>query len=148
VRDLKSSQDVLASVFQYLIGNTDWSTYALHNMELVRQEDGDHLPIPYDFDFAGAIDAPYASVDPKLRIVRVRQRVYRGYCHPREEFEKVFSLFNEKKPAIYALYSDAIGSRLSKRTVDLTLRYFDEFYETINDPKKAKSHIIDACLKS
>ena len=148
VRDLLPRQDVLASVFQYLIGNTDWSTYGLHNMELVRQENGDHLPVPYDFDFAGAIDAPYATVDPKLRVQRVRQRVYRGYCHPREEFEKVFTLFNEKKPAIYALYSDAVGSRLSKRTVDLTLKYFDDFYETINDPKRAKNHIIDACIKS
>ena len=145
--DLQPSQDVLASVFQYLIGNTDWSTNGLHNMELVRQEDGDHLPIPYDFDFAGAIDAPYATVDPKLKVQRVRQRVYRGYCHPPEEFEKVFTLFNEKKPAIYALYSDAIGSRLSKRTADLTLKYFDDFYETINDPKRAKKQIIDACLK-
>jgi hypothetical protein len=146
--DLSSYQDVLASVFQYMIGNTDWSTYGLHNMELVRQANGDHIPIPYDFDFAGAIDAPYASVDPKLRINRVRQRVYRGYCYPAEEFEKVFTVFNEKKPAIYSLYADAIGSKLSKRTVDLTLKYFDEFYETINDPRKAKSRIIDACLKS
>jgi hypothetical protein len=146
--DLDPRSDVLASVFQYMIGNTDWSTYGLHNMELVQEPDGDHIPIPYDFDFAGAIDAPYASVDPKLKIARVRQRVYRGYCYPAEEFEKAFAVFNEKKPAIYALYSDAVGSRLPKRTVDLTLKYFDEFYDTINDPRKAKGRIIDACLKS
>ena len=145
--DLAASQDALVSVFQYLIGNTDWSIFALHNMELVRHENGDHLPIPYDFDFAGAIEAPYATVDPKLRIQRVRQRLFRGYCHPPEDFEKVFSLFNQKKDAIYALYRDSVGSKLPRRTVDATLKYFDEFYETINDPRRAKKQILDACVK-
>ena len=146
-RDLVTSQDVLAAVFQYLIGNTDWSTYALHNMELVRDADGDHLPIPYDFDFSGAINAPYATVDPKIPVQHVRDRFFKGYCHEPEDFNKVFSLFNEKKSAIYALYSDSIGSRLPKKTVDETLKYFDAFYETINDPRRAKHQIMDNCLK-
>lgn len=145
--DLAADQDVLAGVFQYLIGNTDWSTYALHNMELVRKTDGDHMPVPYDFDFSGVINAPYATVDPKLPIERVRQRLYRGYCHSPEDFAKVFTLFDEKKPAIYALYKDSLGSQLPKKTVDETLKYFDEFYETINNPKRAKNQIMDACLK-
>ncbi len=146
--DLSTEQDVIAAVFQYLIGNTDWSTYALHNMELVRKPDGDHMPIPYDFDFSGVINASYATVDPALPIDHVRQRLYRGYCHKPEDFAKAFTLFNEKKPAIYALYHDPIGNRLSKGTVDETLKYFDEFYETINNPRRAKSAIMDACLKA
>lgn len=146
--DLVPYQDALASVFQYFIGNTDWSTYALHNIELVRNKDGDHLPIPYDFDFSGVVDAVYATVDPNLHVDRVRQRLYRGFCgYKQEEFAKVFSLFNEKRPAIYALYTDSIGSRLSKGTVKSTLKYFDEFYDTINDPHRAKNEILDACVK-
>ncbi|MEO7369059.1 MAG: hypothetical protein ABIZ36_13970 [Gemmatimonadaceae bacterium] len=146
--DLVTYQDALTAVFQYLIGNTDWSTYALHNMELVQMEDGDHVPIPYDFDFSGAIDASYATVDPSLSVQRVRERLFRGYCHKPEDFAKVFSLFNEKKSAIYALYSDSIGSMLPKKTVDATLKYFDEFYETINNPKRARYDIFDACVKT
>ena len=147
-RDLVTGQDALAAVFQYLIGNTDWSTYALHNMELVRREDGDHLPIPYDFDFSGAVNATYATVDPKLPVQHVRDRLFRGYCHEPEDFQKVFSLFNEKKSAIYALYSDSIGSRLPKKTVEETLKYFDDFYATINNPRRAKNDIMDACIKT
>jgi hypothetical protein len=147
-KDLVPFQDALASVFQYFIGNTDWSTFALHNVELVRNSDGDHLPIPYDFDFSGVISAPYATVDPKLSIEKVRQRLYRGFCgYTPEDFQKVFTLFNEKKPAIYALYSDSIGSRLSKKTVESTLKYFDDFYSVINDPHRAKNQIFDACVK-
>ena len=147
-RDLVTYQDALAAVFQYLIGNTDWSTYALHNMELVQNKDGDHVPIPYDFDFSGAVDASYATVDPKLSVQHVRQRLFRGYCHQPEDFARVFSLFNEKKSAIYALYSDSIGSRLPKKTVAETLKYFDEFYETINNPRRARHEIFDACVKT
>jgi len=93
------------------------------------------------------VNAPYATVDPKLPIDRVRQRLFRGYCHTPEDFAKVFSLFNEKKPAIYALYSDPIGSRLHKGTVDATLKYFDDFYATINDPRRSRHEIIDNCRK-
>ena len=146
--DLLASQDVLASVFQYFIGNTDWSTFALHNVELVRNSDGDHLPIPYDFDFSGVIGTNYATADPSLKIETVKQRLYRGFCgYKPEDFSKVFALFNEKKPAIYALYDDSIGARLSKRTRENTLKYFDDFYSTINNPKKAKNDIMDACVK-
>jgi hypothetical protein len=140
-------QDALAAVFQYFIGNTDWSTYALHNVELVRAPDGNHLPIPYDFDFSGVINSPYATVDPKLSIDRVRQRLFRGFCHTPEDFGKVFATFNEKKSAIYALYTDPIGKRLSQKTVDETLKYFDAFYSTINDPHQVKSEILDTCVK-
>jgi hypothetical protein len=44
------------------------------------------------------------------------------------------------------LYRDTVGKLLRHDTVDETLRYFDEFYKTINDPRAAKSHIIDACM--
>jgi hypothetical protein len=146
-RDLVTSQDVLAAVFEYLIGNTDWSTYALHNIELVRNEAGDNLPIPHDFDFSGAVNAPYATVDPKLPIHNVRQRYFKGYCHEQEDFEKAFAIFNDKKSAIYALYSDSIGSQLPKKTVEETLKYFDDFYATINNPKQARREIFDNCMK-
>jgi hypothetical protein len=145
--DLSTEHDVLASLFEYMIGNTDWSVYALHNIDLVRMENGDHMPIPYDFDFSGVINAPYATVDPKLPIMHVRDRLYRGYCHDPQDFQKAFALFNEKKPEIYALYSDSIGSKLSKGTVKETLKYFDDFYETINNPKRAQREIFDSCLK-
>jgi hypothetical protein len=147
VSNLDAYHDALAGLFNYFIGNTDWSTYGLHNMQLVSEADGDVIPIPYDFDFAGAINASYASVDPKLRIDRVRQRLFRGYCRPAEEFERAFEAFKAKKQEIYALYSDPVGSLLPKKTADETLKYFDEFYETISDSRRARRNIIDACLK-
>jgi len=82
-------QSHLASVFlfQYLIGNTDWSLVAADEPNCCHN--GDLLDIgkrrfyvPYDFDLAGLVNASYAYPDPALRIRRVTQRVYRGFCLP------------------------------------------------------------------
>ena len=144
--DVAPFPSALVGVFNYLIGNTDFATSALHNAEVIARDNGDIWPVVYDFDFSGAVNARYATPDPKLNIRSVRDRVYRGYCVPVEEYPKVFALFNEKKDAIYALYRDEIGQLLRKETVDATLRYFDDFYRTINNPRQAKEAIIDACL--
>lgn len=144
--DLDPFQDALFGVFQYFIGNTDFSVGALHNVELFFATEGTISPVPYDFDFAGAINARYAIPDPSLNLPNVRQRLFRGYCTDPGEYEKVFALFNEKKPAIYALYSDSIGKLIDHGTVKSTLRYFDDFYKTINDRHAAKDAILEPCI--
>jgi hypothetical protein len=144
--DLAPYHVALFGVFQYFIGNTDWSIAGLHNAELVRNSAFVHIPIPYDFDHAGAVNPPYATPSPLVRIKHVRERIYRGYCVPTEQYAAVFALFNEKKDEIYALYRDGLGSLLTPRVVDETLAYFDEFYRTINSPRDARRAIADACL--
>jgi len=144
--DLDPYQDALMGVFQYMIGNTDFSVAGLHNVELFFRDDGNVLPIAYDFDFAGAVNARYAVPDARLNLRSVRQRVFRGYCTDADSYDRVFALFKEKKPAIYALYSDEIGKLMDRTTVRETLRYFDEFYETINDRRYAKRSIIESCI--
>ena len=136
----------LVGVFEYFIGNTDFSIFALHNIVLLAQPDGNVIPVPFDFDFSGVVNARYATADPKLNIDRVRQRLFRGYCVAPEEYTKVFDLFREKKDAIYALYQDQIGKLMRKDVVDQTLKYYDDFYKTINDPRTAKREIVESCI--
>ena len=137
--------DALMGVFQYMIGNTDFSISALHNVELFFKPDGTIIPIAFDFDFSGAVNARYAVPDAKLNIPNVRQRLFRGYCTDADSYAKVFTLFKEKKPEIYALYGDEIGKLMDQGTVKETLRYFDDFYKTINDQRSARRSIIEAC---
>jgi hypothetical protein len=144
--DLEDFHDALVGVFQYFIGNTDFSTHGLHNVELLARPDGAIVPLAFDFDFSGAVNASYATVDSRLSVTRVRDRLFRGFCVSRDTFTKVFALFNEKRPQIYALYSDEVGSNLDRTVAKETLKYFDEFYRTINDPRSARRNIIDACI--
>jgi len=145
--DLEPYHDALVGVFQYMIGNTDFSERALHNIELFATSDATILAIPYDFDFAGAVNARYATADPKLGIPDVRMRLMRGYCADADSYAKVFALFNEKKADIYALYADSIGNLMDRGTAKETLKYFDDFYRTINDRRSANREIIGACTR-
>lgn len=148
-QDLDPYHDALVGLFQYFIGNTDWSIYALHNMELVTQpETGAFLPVAFDFDFSGVINTNYATPDPKLSIQRVRDRLFRGYCESYDNYEKAMAKFNEQKDAIYALYSDEIGKMIKPKIVEGTLKYYDEFYKTINDARRAKKEISEDCVKT
>ena len=84
--------------------------------------------------------------DERLGIRTVRQRLYRGYCTEPAQYNKVFELFKAKKAEIYALYSDSIGKLMDQGTVHSTLKYYDEFYETIENPRAAKRSIVEACI--
>src|SRR5439155_9745056 len=69
------------AVFEYLIGNTDWSVEYRQNIKLLKG-DSSSVPVavPYDFDHAGIVNAPYARPDEQLQMSSVRERRYRGYC--------------------------------------------------------------------
>jgi hypothetical protein len=144
--DLDPDQNALLGVFEYMIGNTDFSIAGLHNVELLLKEDGTVMPIAYDFDFAGAVNARYATPPEMLHMTSVRQRLFRGHCIDPASYTRAFALFVEKRPQIYALYDDEIGKLITPGTVKETLRYFDEFYETINNPRSARRSIIDPCI--
>lgn len=143
--DVDPQQGVIFALFQYMIGNTDWSVAGLHNVEMIDTQTG-YVPVAYDFDFSGAVNTRYASVDPSLPIHRVRERLYRGYCVPKELYGQTFGLFNSMHDSIYAIYRDSIGALLKGNRVKETLEYFDEFYQTINDERAAKRNLIGRCI--
>lgn len=133
------------AVFQYMMGNTDWSIPNLHNIKLVMPE-GEQTPyaIPYDFDWSGIINARYADPNPMLNIRSVRQRVFRGLCRTPEEFMKEFTFFNENRTAIFQHHQDLVPP-LTEDQFEEAVEYLDEFYAIINDPDEAKDEIIDEC---
>jgi hypothetical protein len=144
--DLDSEQLAVAYLFQFMIGNTDFSFNRLHNTQLIGTKDGRYLPTVYDFDYAGAVDAVYATPDPSLRLRRVRDRKFRGYCAISGEYLKLLPRFQAQKAAIYALYADEVGRLIDAGRVRETLKYFDEFYEMIATPETAQRAFLHDCV--
>lgn len=131
------------AVFEYLIGNTDWSVPYLHNIRLLSlSAHSDPFPVPYDFDHAGIVEANYARPAEQLAIQSVRQRLYQGLPYPVTIFQKVFDQFNQLKPQLYAVYTN--DSRLSPAYVKRTLKYLDDFYGIINKPASVRSEFFKA----
>jgi hypothetical protein len=136
------------AVFEYLIGNTDWSVPYLQNIVLIKQAPMQlPFPVPYDFDHAGIVDAPYAGPAPELGITSVRDRLYRGYCESdMKNFAGTFKLFNQLKDAIYNLYGNC--PLLSKSYVKFVYRYFDDFYKTINNDRIIEKEFGKPCREA
>ena len=139
----RSSIDLM-TVFQYMIGNTDWSITKLHNIKLIALDSASKpIPVPYDFDYSGAISTHYAQPPEILPIDNVRQRIFRGYCRKKEELIRIFDIYNQHKNEIYDLYQNS--EFISEKNKKAIIKYFDVFYKTINDPKRSQEAFIDAC---
>jgi len=137
---------VLFSVFQYFIGNTDWSIPVLHNVKLISLPGPKYVPVPYDFDFSGYVGTYYAIPDPKIPIESIFQRIYRGPCVELDTILSVLELFNRKKPEIYSLILDF--EYLEQKEREKILRYFDKFYKTLNNDHKIKREFILMCKET
>ena len=139
--------DVLTTMmlFQYMIGNTDFSIYVLHNVRLVQDQSRVLHPIPYDFDYSGLVNARYARPSPLLKLNSVLERVYRGPCRTVEELRPFVADFHARKPAVMEMVDSVpgldSGSRRGAR------RYLEEFYSTIDDPRALKRELVDSCGK-
>lgn len=131
--NLRPSDAARLGVFQYLIANTDWSVPGQSNIQLVRTPDT-VIPVPYDFDWAGVIDARYAHPDPRLGVRSVRIRVYRGLCQDAATLAPVLDTLRALREGIAAVYRAVPG--LAPRAVERTLRYYGEFYQDIADPQR------------
>ena len=140
-------------LFQFMIGNTDYSNVqargdedCCHNIKLmadVEDVSAKFIPIPYDFDNSGIINARYAIPPAFLHIKKVTQRKYRGLCAASDQLASSIPSFQQVENDITKLIeTDSIlGDRMKKRV----LKYVVSFYDILNNPKKQNRFITNAC---
>lgn len=131
------------SLFQFMIGNTDWYIHTRHNVDIVKLRDDELVPIPFDFDCAGMINPPYATPSPRLPIIRVRDRFFKGSCHTENYYHDVIEIYNLKKIAIMSMLENA--DYLDKRSKKASIKYIEDFYEIINKPDEFSAYLNQTC---
>ena len=139
-------QMTLVTLFQYLIGNTDWSVPAYHNIKLIGPKEEQNVRpyvVAYDFDICGLVDPPYATIDEKLQeqISSVRERLNRGFPRTMEELKMAVQLFNDRKEKIMNLVKN--NEYLNARNKANTVQYIEDFYKTINNDRELKKIFVD-----
>ena len=151
VAAIQPDQLNLTSVFEFLIGNTDFSPIAgapddecCHNYVLFGNGEAPIVAVPYDFDQSGFVDAPYARPNPRFRLRSVKQRLYRGRCVNNEYVESSLQIFRDNEKQIYRLVDEQAGLKPYVRK-EIT-RYIEDFYELINDARDVERKIIDGCI--
>ncbi|MFI5244864.1 MAG: hypothetical protein ACHQQR_06525 [Gemmatimonadales bacterium] len=143
--DLEPESLSLLSMFEYFIGNTDWSVSALHNISLLHDSTARTIPVAYDFDWTGAVDARYAFPDKTLPIHSVTERLYRGNCPTPDQFKATLDRFRSKHAAI-----DALFTQLPPLAPDRAKRmkgFFDDFWKRLDDPRSLQKEVAQDCQK-
>lgn len=145
-KDVDQDALTLIMVFEYMIGNTDFSMYALHNVRLISTPAKKVYVVPYDFDLSGLVNTSYALPERALGIRSVRDRLYRGPCRAPSEIEPVLEQFRAHKQEIFALYDSL--PELDPPYRREARSYLDEFYRSIDRAGTVKSTFIDGqCSK-
>jgi hypothetical protein len=142
VRHADADEMAVLDVFQYLIGNTDWSAAFHHNIVLIRDAAGLVTAVPYDFDFSGLVDAEYATPAPQLPIRSVTQRLFRGVCRPDTNWSRVFGEFEKQRDSIAELMRGLYGPTSLREEAQ---RYIEGFFELVSSPTRREREIIAEC---
>ncbi len=142
-------QDALASVrnavFQFMIGNTDFSTAYLHNIKLVFI-DKKIIPIPFDFDMAGFVNTSYAVVSEingwDIGLESVTSRKYRGFKRDEQLFFQVRKEFIANKANILAAMDECEVLFDNPNEFYTARKYIESFFNIIVNDGKFQNQIL------
>jgi hypothetical protein len=133
----------LAEMFQFMIGNTDFSFFAsedecCHNAKVFAPigNSSGLFPVPYDFDMTGLVSAPYAEPNPNFPIRSIQHRLYRGIEVDEEIWAETVTLFFDNREKIEALWANFELIEEKYRTK--ALKYIAEFYKVFQPGQKSK----------
>lgn len=149
---LDPAQAGRVALFQYMIGNLDWSIRAgpadegcCHNSRLLAARAGGGLvPVPYDFDYSGLVDAPYSVPPDGIPVQSVRQRYYRGYCRHNPHALAAAAQMRARRADIEAVYATMPG--LEARTRSKALGYLSNFFAAIATDQSVAGKILKDCI--
>jgi hypothetical protein len=133
------------ALLQYLVANSDYGFIAPHNIAVVQNRAGRVVPVAYDFDVSGLVNAHYAAVNRKLGILTPRERVYRGPCRDATELEPLLEEMRQKQADVLALYDTV--PELDRDSRRYAREFLGEFYKTISSPDRVKKAFLDRCGK-
>jgi hypothetical protein len=141
------------AVFNYMVGNLDWAMNAgpagdscCHNTKLFAASAtaSGLVPVPYDFDYSGLVNAPYATPPAQVPVRAVRQRRYRGFCSHNAQAQAVAAEMLGQRAAILATLDEqaelAAGVRQSAR------QWLERFFEDIATPADVERNLLRTCL--
>lgn len=143
----KCNQDAFLemAIFEYFIGNTDWSVQYGQNVKLIAKDSmAVPVTVPYDFDQCGFVNAPYARPAEELQLSNVQVRRFRGYCVPDvHAFDVSIGKLIGLRPEIEKLIADA--PVLTQKSKAQASKFLSGFYDMMSDPKRRQRELAFPC---
>lgn len=127
-----SKQIKVVALFNYMIGNSDWSIQEMRNVKVL-VKGGKRILVPYDFDFAGLVDAPYVQLKPEHKITSSKDRIFLGFRDDASDLKSARRYFKFKREPILKTIKEC--SLLSKGNKKEMIQYINSFYDGGNNIK-------------
>jgi len=127
---MKPADMDLTAMFEYMIGNTDYSVRGRHNIKIMGMPgfgtEG-YTPVPYDFDYSGIVNTYYAIPKDNLGIKDVTERYYLGPCSEEPVLSSAVEQINQHREDILQLVDDFeyLDQKKRKQVVNYLEEYFD-----------------------
>ena len=134
------------AMFNYMIGNTDYSITGTHNVKIFRvKQNGleSYIPVPYDFDFTGIVNTVYAKPAAQAPISEVTQRYYTGLCRSEEIQRKVIAEFRGYSPEIHDLLQSFQYMDLDEKLEMLS--FIEQFFDEVSREQQLLRNINTSC---
>ncbi len=142
-RDVDTPTLQSLSLFEFMVGNTDWSLGALHNIYLLQDSVGIVTPVAYDWDWSGLVNTRYSVPDYRLPIKRVTERHFMGPCHTLPEWAPTLTRYREQKPALDAVWTAIPGLSPGKQAQ--AAKYLEGFWQIIDSERDFKNTVLRTC---
>jgi len=131
--------------FQFMIGNTDFSVGYQHNAKLI-YIDNVIIPVPYDFDMAGLVNASYARVPDDQgegkQIKTVTERKYRGFERELKDLQQIREEFIANKASIFKIMDEAEQLFEYPKNYSKAREFISDFYEIMEDDRKFNNEVV------
>lgn len=153
VGSLRRADAARFAVFEYLISNLDWAMTAgppgdncCHNARLAgaRGASTNLVVMPYDFDFSGMVNAPYATPPEGIPVENVRERRYRGYCFLNGDALAAAAQMRARKGEILGVLDTIPG--LDARAAAGAKAYLERSFADIADDAAINRRLFNTCL--
>jgi hypothetical protein len=149
--ELDHPKAAIVQLFQFLIGNNDYSLirgeddFCCHNIDTLGSPTAGTgvVPIPFDFDMSGLVNAAYAAPPMQVPVVDVRHRYFYGLCQPEDIVDDAVAYMQSKRKEIIALFANS--AELDARNRKKSLEYIDEFYAILDDPQLFAVEVTSRC---
>lgn len=148
-RELQPDVTAIASLYQYIIANPDFSFVAspegacCHNAKLFVDENGKYAPVAYDFDSSGLVNTRYAVPNTALGISKVTTRLYRGHCMHNPYLEEARQSILSTEESLYGLVTN--DGLLSEKAKKKMTKFLKGSIEILRSDKSYQSKIIGKC---
>ncbi len=143
------------ALFQDMIGNLDWGMNGgpagetcCHNARLVAAKadaTSGFAPIPYDFDYSGLVDAPYAVSPAEIQSAGVKVRRYRGFCSHNAGVAPMAETFQAKRASLLKVIAEV--PLMDAGTRKKATSYLEDFFERIATPDAIEAKLLKTCVK-